>query len=695
MRREPPTIDEKIGKKMDFIAAELGDVLKQYGFSRKARRFTRQVGSGNALCTQVLDIQGDKWNAGSKGKFCINVGVHSSSVLNIFADVTGYEWARQSALEAATEASCLRGRLQDTLPEVRADWWPNEMDRKKDVWFEIQSETDIGLLSQIVNRSVISYVLPFFEQLGSLEGIFKTAGNGSIFYEQSWKYALIAGVLLQKYQECAQLFKDQSEKGISEKDFNQMKDWLISRGIDVSSVEHTPRPASRSEQMHALRVKDFEAAKSKFAANEMALVSDSAPLIGRLGPLLVAYGEGCRTRIGNHQVSPIWIALLNSDVSTRRATVFAVMQELPHIARSQPSLHPGVIGNMGGYDDSWRDLVAALLRSLDCDEVFALELLKRLPPLIARTFEATLLQREITPTFACVGKYLIDQGRPWSERLKPLVGEVIKEFHRVALAIHDQHVARLDSIAIKREDLAMTIEQNPESRQEFRKRLQDYPEQLFVQSDRKVIAEFRKLLRRRTDGRDSIEIELDDWGVQLLQEIATNAAATQILLPLFEWFGQHEQPIKPTRKFLSELTKLHQELKCDLNESSMKDLLGKLLSGFKTTSLSYEWASSAPRPGVGAFVGEISGRILIGLIHLSRILDAEAFVEIHAEIVVAGLTYVPGAKVRFQRAASAAIDCLSITPAGQKKLIELRGIFKKPGACKLIDSAIASGTSSS
>ena len=55
MARSIPPAEEKIGKKIDFVAAELGDALKPLGFRRQGRRFWREAPEAGEVVFHLLD----------------------------------------------------------------------------------------------------------------------------------------------------------------------------------------------------------------------------------------------------------------------------------------------------------------------------------------------------------------------------------------------------------------------------------------------------------------------------------------------------------------------------------------------------------------------------------------------------------------------------------------------------------------
>ena len=71
----------EIGKRINaVIAHRLAPCLKEAGFRRKGRTFHRVADER----TDVVNVQGSKWNAGRTGEFTINVGVYYPQIAELY-----------------------------------------------------------------------------------------------------------------------------------------------------------------------------------------------------------------------------------------------------------------------------------------------------------------------------------------------------------------------------------------------------------------------------------------------------------------------------------------------------------------------------------------------------------------------------------------------------------------------------------
>lgn len=165
-----PDADAKIGKKIDYLAAELLEALAPQGFRRKARKLWRESGDGDLLCFEVIDLQGNKWNEGSTGTFCVNIGVQFPALLRKLDDMDGAPWLSERADVPDTALATIRGRLHDVLPPAREPWWTKEMG-PHDIWFEVKGTTGLGALSEVLNKSALMYIHPWLARHASLEAV--------------------------------------------------------------------------------------------------------------------------------------------------------------------------------------------------------------------------------------------------------------------------------------------------------------------------------------------------------------------------------------------------------------------------------------------------------------------------------------------------------------------------------------------
>jgi hypothetical protein len=172
-----PAADAKIGAKIDWIAATLHEgVLKATGFRKQARTFWRESGSGAEQVRVVLNLQGNKWNEGSKGSFCVNLGVHFPAITRELAALEEETHLRDwwlAQADSRDEASCtIRLRLPDVLPEALPQPlpgdWPQGLRHDIDYWFPIDPHRDLARTATWVQRLVAEHALPWFERNADL-----------------------------------------------------------------------------------------------------------------------------------------------------------------------------------------------------------------------------------------------------------------------------------------------------------------------------------------------------------------------------------------------------------------------------------------------------------------------------------------------------------------------------------------------
>lgn len=171
-----PAADEKIGKKIDWVASGLHEgVLKAAGFGKQGRTFWRESGSGVRQARLVLNLQGNKWNEGTRGSFCVNLGVHFPAITRELAALEDEAHLRDwwlAQADSRDEASCtVRLRLPDVLPEdlpPSPEDWPQGLRHGVDYWFPVDPHRDLALTAAWVRRLVADHALPWFERSADL-----------------------------------------------------------------------------------------------------------------------------------------------------------------------------------------------------------------------------------------------------------------------------------------------------------------------------------------------------------------------------------------------------------------------------------------------------------------------------------------------------------------------------------------------
>lgn len=160
-----PAADAKIGTKIEYLMkAHLGPALRVHGFERKGRTVWREAGEGEARVLQVVNLQGNKWNEGSTGSVCMNLGVQFVEQARRYAAEPGQEWFAPYVGKPDEAACQVRERIDAVLPEAREAWWPDGLVRGRDHWFEIKAKTDLDALGDTLARLAVLYALPWLER---------------------------------------------------------------------------------------------------------------------------------------------------------------------------------------------------------------------------------------------------------------------------------------------------------------------------------------------------------------------------------------------------------------------------------------------------------------------------------------------------------------------------------------------------
>ncbi|MFT3839790.1 MAG: DUF4304 domain-containing protein [Myxococcaceae bacterium] len=132
-------------------------MLTPEGFKRDKRVLRRVL--PDVPSVQAINLQGSSGNLGSSGKFCVEIGVYFPAIAQLTASL---RWHAMPALEkAAAYDGHIRLRVNHLLPEQRESWWLPYMDRRRDLWFDVSSEHDLGDLREVLARMLREYVVPW------------------------------------------------------------------------------------------------------------------------------------------------------------------------------------------------------------------------------------------------------------------------------------------------------------------------------------------------------------------------------------------------------------------------------------------------------------------------------------------------------------------------------------------------------
>jgi hypothetical protein len=165
---EVPEATAPVAKQIDYVGKRLAQLLKPHQFARTSRVFRRPILTGKKLdVLQVFNLQGSKWNQGSGGEFCINVGVYFAPLRGTLKQFK--PWGEVEELEPHECHYNLR--IHELVPKKREAWWPNDLTPGRDSWFHVGPKLDLLGLGDSLCRVVETYLLPWFADRASIESL--------------------------------------------------------------------------------------------------------------------------------------------------------------------------------------------------------------------------------------------------------------------------------------------------------------------------------------------------------------------------------------------------------------------------------------------------------------------------------------------------------------------------------------------
>ena len=134
--------------KFDTIVKEgFTPLLKPLSFKKKALNYYRQLSEVG----HIINIQKSSYGDRDHIKFRINIGIFEPKFWSV--SHTG------QVPDYPTEPVCL---IRKTINDLRG---------RKDLWYEVNDTTDEQKLIKEVQEDIQNYILPFFDQLDSVEKI--------------------------------------------------------------------------------------------------------------------------------------------------------------------------------------------------------------------------------------------------------------------------------------------------------------------------------------------------------------------------------------------------------------------------------------------------------------------------------------------------------------------------------------------
>ena len=139
--------------KFDTIIKEgFTPLLKPLSFKKKALNYYHQLSEVG----HIINIQKDRYSHRNHIKFRINIGIFEPKFWAV-----RYDFKHTGQVpDYPTEPVCL---IRKTINDLRG---------RKDLWYEIHNYTDEQKLIKEIQEDIQQYILPFFDQLDSVEKIF-------------------------------------------------------------------------------------------------------------------------------------------------------------------------------------------------------------------------------------------------------------------------------------------------------------------------------------------------------------------------------------------------------------------------------------------------------------------------------------------------------------------------------------------
>ncbi len=234
----PPQDDEKIGKKIDYIAKLLGLSLAPHGYARKGRNLVAAIGDGPDMCWHIANLQGNKWNEGAHGAFFVNLSVQFPSVCREVSNIPGYEWNAEYAEQPHEAAGQYRERLEGMLPRklFSGFFFGNHAiatDLAKHGEIQIKSATSLDTVALQLSEAIVSYAFPWFAVRSNLEVL--RDGTQSAFIGPSFVDRIAAAMLIHDRETGDRVIAELGRKVPIAK-VDTIRKWITDSGFDASGI---------------------------------------------------------------------------------------------------------------------------------------------------------------------------------------------------------------------------------------------------------------------------------------------------------------------------------------------------------------------------------------------------------------------------------------------------------------------------
>lgn len=569
-----PAAGDKAGKKIDYLAARIGQALADEGFRRTGRTIVAERGSGAERHWCIVNLQSGSWNSGPRGDFHVNVALQFPAIIEVLARMPGREW-RLDTLAKPDEVSA---QLRERLDSLRHRSGATAVSDR------VTDSTDLPALAETLMAALRDTALPWMAAHGTLAAV-RDYTESLLVSDVDTRIA--AALALGDIAGAGQLLAAQSGRWAQwgAKQLADTRSWLQGFGVDVSALPTTPPPPAPSRWQQ----KQDEQARADAEA-ERALVQD-----------LQASREG----------QPPDAALLG------------LLDRL--IEREQKALRHPLRPDVDEFefDATVGTQIKALLPQLPAPDLATCEaVFERLDALVTR-FEQDLVTGRHPWPFATLVAWLDKAAAPHRQALKPAVHRwldafaerVVARYVETGRALAEEDAKPLDP-AHPMHDLLLEGRQQRAALQkidaEVQRRLRGYPEQALVREDKDAVATLRRWLRRDalTD-RVPFGFDADDWGAP--SQHAWDALPPDLraaLLPAMEWLAE-TAATRPAQRWLKSLAQHVATVPSEHAAAWRAWWLQRLLA-FEASDGRTEWATTGARPGVGARLGDTSEALLIG-----------------------------------------------------------------------------------
>ena len=245
----PPQDDDKIGKKIDYVAKQLGLSLAPHGYARKGRNLVAAVGDGLDMSWHIVNLQGNKWNEGAYGAFFVNLSVQFPSVCREVSKIQSYEWIADGAENPHEASGQYRQRLEGLLPKKLFSGFfaGNDIiatDLAKHGEVKIKSGTSLDAVALQLSEALVLYAFPWFELRSSLKAL--RDGTHTAFIGPSFVDQIVAAILINDREAGNRVIAELGRKLPLAK-AGAIRKWITDNGFDASGIPASPtapRPTS-------------------------------------------------------------------------------------------------------------------------------------------------------------------------------------------------------------------------------------------------------------------------------------------------------------------------------------------------------------------------------------------------------------------------------------------------------------------